>query len=207
MVKEQNIALNPAKISGICGRLMCCMSFEHKTYKSLWAGLPGPGSKIKTPGGNYIVVAVDVAREAVTRGEEWEVPEDAVSDFDKRKQACAECRKSFSLDGFDFPAFEKKKQQTPEERAHAIAEDESSREGGEARKRRKRGRRSECRPEGEIAERQTAGPKPQEPALNEARKQRADGALDDVALKRRRRRRPVHYHPAPAEGGKARRDR
>ena len=42
MVKEQNIALNPAKISGICGRLMCCMSFEHKVYKDLWAGLPGP---------------------------------------------------------------------------------------------------------------------------------------------------------------------
>ena len=65
MVKEQNIALNPAKISGICGRLMCCMSFEHKVYKNLWAGLPGPGAKIKTPNGNYVVTAMDIAREAV----------------------------------------------------------------------------------------------------------------------------------------------
>ena len=99
MVKEQNIALNPAKISGICGRLMCCMSFEHKVYKNLWAGLPGPGSKIKTPKGNYVVAAMDIAREAVrchkpgagditvpidmfqdfrdavTNGDEWELPE------------------------------------------------------------------------------------------------------------------------------------
>jgi cell fate regulator YaaT (PSP1 superfamily) len=65
MVKEQNIALNPAKISGICGRLMCCMSFEHKVYKNLWAGLPGPGSKIKTPNGSYVVVAMDINRESV----------------------------------------------------------------------------------------------------------------------------------------------
>ena len=99
MVKEQNIALNPAKISGICGRLMCCMSFEHKVYKGLWAGLPGPGSKIKTPNGNYVIAAMDIAREAVrchkpgggdiavpismfqdfrdavTEGREWEPPE------------------------------------------------------------------------------------------------------------------------------------
>lgn len=65
MVKEQNIALNPAKISGICGRLMCCMAFEHKVYKELWDGLPSPGSKIKTPGGNYIVLSIDVAKEAL----------------------------------------------------------------------------------------------------------------------------------------------
>ena len=74
MVKEQNIALNPAKISGVCGRLMCCMGFEHRVYKDLWAGLPGPGSKIKTPNGNFTVISMDIAKEAVvchkpTRGD------------------------------------------------------------------------------------------------------------------------------------------
>ena len=118
MVKEQNIALNPAKISGICGRLMCCMSFEHKVYKDLWAGLPNPGSKIKTPQGNYIVLSMDVAREAlrchkptggdivvpisvfadfkqaVMNGEEWEVPEEAIPAFDLRKRSsCESCRR------------------------------------------------------------------------------------------------------------------
>jgi cell fate regulator YaaT (PSP1 superfamily) len=65
MVKEQNIALNPSKISGICGRLMCCMAFEHRVYREMWTGLPGPGSKIKTPHGNYIVQSIDIAKNAV----------------------------------------------------------------------------------------------------------------------------------------------
>jgi len=65
MVKEQNLALNPTKISGICGRLMCCMGFEHNTYRELWKTLPGPGSKIKAPNASYIVSGVDVAREKV----------------------------------------------------------------------------------------------------------------------------------------------
>lgn len=65
MVKEQNLALNPTKISGICGRLMCCMGFEHNAYRELWKSLPGPGSKIKAPNASYIVSGVDVAREKV----------------------------------------------------------------------------------------------------------------------------------------------
>ena len=85
MVKEQNIALNPSKISGICGRLMCCMSFEHKVYREMWAGLPGPGSKIKTPGGNYIVLSLDIARNAVRchkpSGGDISVPKDLFADF------------------------------------------------------------------------------------------------------------------------------
>lgn len=65
MVKEQNLALNPSKISGICGRLMCCMHYEHNVYHELWAGLPNPGSKIKTPNGNIIVAGVDLTSKSV----------------------------------------------------------------------------------------------------------------------------------------------
>lgn len=65
MVKEQNLALNPSKISGICGRLMCCMHYEHNVYHELWAGLPNPGSKIKTPNGNIIVAGVDLTSGSV----------------------------------------------------------------------------------------------------------------------------------------------
>ena len=65
MVKEQNLALNPTKISGICGRLMCCMGFEHENYRELWKDLPGPGTKIKAPAANYIVSGVDIARKTV----------------------------------------------------------------------------------------------------------------------------------------------
>lgn len=62
MVKEQNLALNPTKISGICGRLMCCMSYEHEIYRDIWDSLPNPGVKIKSPKGNFILSGVDLSR-------------------------------------------------------------------------------------------------------------------------------------------------
>ncbi len=65
MVKEQNLALNPTKISGICGRLMCCMSYEHHLYGVLWKALPNPGAKLRTPSGNYVVEGVELSTDAV----------------------------------------------------------------------------------------------------------------------------------------------
>ncbi len=51
MAKEQNLSLNPAKISGCCGRLMCCLSYEQKAYEYLNGILPGAGSTVRTPDG------------------------------------------------------------------------------------------------------------------------------------------------------------
>lgn len=51
MAKEQNLVLNPAKISGVCGRLLCCLSYEYNVYKELWNGLPPVGTKVITPDG------------------------------------------------------------------------------------------------------------------------------------------------------------
>ncbi len=65
MVKEQNLALNPAKISGICGRLMCCMCYEHNVYRELWEKLPNPGTKIKSPNGNVVVSGVEIHTNSV----------------------------------------------------------------------------------------------------------------------------------------------
>ena len=45
------LPLNPTKISGICGRLMCCLSYEHKIYKALRKKLPHEGQVINTPKG------------------------------------------------------------------------------------------------------------------------------------------------------------
>lgn len=66
MVKEQNLALNPTKISGLCGRLMCCMSYEQDNYRKLWKRLPSQGSKIKTANGNWILLGVGLADETCT---------------------------------------------------------------------------------------------------------------------------------------------
>jgi len=86
MVKEQNLALNPTKISGLCGRLMCCMSFEHNMYEEIWKNLPNPGSKLKTPNGNYIVDGIDLKCKSVfvryPEGKEVSIP---LTDFEKFK--------------------------------------------------------------------------------------------------------------------------
>jgi cell fate regulator YaaT (PSP1 superfamily) len=57
--KEQNLSLNPAKISGICGRLMCCLNYENETYEKNNDVLPDYGDKVKTPYGVGMVVDVN----------------------------------------------------------------------------------------------------------------------------------------------------
>ncbi|MGI6252978.1 MAG: PSP1 domain-containing protein [Aminivibrio sp.] len=87
MVKEQNLALNPTKISGICGRLMCCMSYEHHLYEELWKGLPNPGSKIKTTGGNYLMDGVVITSGSIrVRAPEGKEILVKVDDFDKFRE-------------------------------------------------------------------------------------------------------------------------
>ena len=52
MAKEQNLSLNPTKISGVCGRLMCCLKNEQETYEYLNSKLPDVGSEVKIVGGS-----------------------------------------------------------------------------------------------------------------------------------------------------------
>jgi cell fate regulator YaaT (PSP1 superfamily) len=56
MAKEQNLSLNPTKISGTCGRLMCCLKYEQDTYEALIRETPRPDSLVETPDGPGIVV-------------------------------------------------------------------------------------------------------------------------------------------------------
>ncbi len=66
MAKEQNLSLNPAKISGTCGRLMCCLKNEEETYEFLNARMPKMGSEAITPDGQTgKVVELDVLRQRV----------------------------------------------------------------------------------------------------------------------------------------------
>ncbi|MBB6218704.1 cell fate regulator YaaT (PSP1 superfamily) [Anaerosolibacter carboniphilus] len=65
MAKEQSLSLNPTKISGICGRLMCCLKYEHEMYQGLRDNLPEVGEKVKTPEGMGIVIENNVLLECV----------------------------------------------------------------------------------------------------------------------------------------------
>jgi cell fate regulator YaaT (PSP1 superfamily) len=60
MAKEQNLTLNSMKISGPCGRLLCCLAYEYDTYREFRTALPSEGTRIKTGGGTLKVVDINI---------------------------------------------------------------------------------------------------------------------------------------------------
>ncbi len=65
MAKEQNLSLNPTKISGVCGRLMCCLKYEQDQYEKIRQSMPRIGKEISTPDGSGIVAGINVIKETV----------------------------------------------------------------------------------------------------------------------------------------------
>jgi cell fate regulator YaaT (PSP1 superfamily) len=78
MAKEQGLSLNPTKISGQCGRLMCCLTYEFETYKALKKGMPKIGKLVMTEKGRGKVIRHNVIGNRVSvrleEGMEIEVP-------------------------------------------------------------------------------------------------------------------------------------
>ncbi|MEE9498371.1 MAG: regulatory iron-sulfur-containing complex subunit RicT [Nitrospinaceae bacterium] len=66
MAKDQGLALNPSKISGVCGRLMCCLQYEHDLYRTMIKELPKIGKIINTPEGPGKVVKNDILKQVIT---------------------------------------------------------------------------------------------------------------------------------------------
>lgn len=60
MAKDQNLSLNPTKISGLCGRLMCCLKYENDEYETAKEQLPDLGDKVMTPNGTGKVVGLNI---------------------------------------------------------------------------------------------------------------------------------------------------
>ncbi|MBP3409402.1 MAG: stage 0 sporulation family protein [Clostridia bacterium] len=65
MAKEQNLSLNPTKISGQCGRLMCCLKYEQDTYEQTLKRVPRVGKDIVTPDGVGVITEINAIRETV----------------------------------------------------------------------------------------------------------------------------------------------
>lgn len=96
MAKEQGLSLNPTKISGLCGRLMCCLKNESETYEELNKALPDVGAMVTTPDGVVgQVQSVNVLRQLVkvliTIDDEKELKEYHVSDI-RFKHRCKKCK-------------------------------------------------------------------------------------------------------------------
>jgi cell fate regulator YaaT (PSP1 superfamily) len=66
MAKEQDLALNPMKISGICGRLLCCLAYESKEYTAIRRKMPQLAQEVSTPFGKATVISVNLLKETVT---------------------------------------------------------------------------------------------------------------------------------------------
>jgi len=60
MAKDQNLSLNPTKISGACGRLMCCLKYENDHYEEARAQLPDVGASVQTPDGSGKVIGLNI---------------------------------------------------------------------------------------------------------------------------------------------------
>jgi cell fate regulator YaaT (PSP1 superfamily) len=78
MAKEQQLSLNPSKISGVCGRLMCCLTYEYAAYQEIKRHLPKLGKKVKLPEGEAKIIRYNVIRQTATleleEGQELEIP-------------------------------------------------------------------------------------------------------------------------------------
>ena len=65
MAKDQELPLNPMKISGMCGRLMCCLGYENNFYREMRGKLPRAGKKVSTPMGEATVISTNILKETV----------------------------------------------------------------------------------------------------------------------------------------------
>ncbi len=91
MAKEQNLSLNPTKISGVCGRLMCCLKHEEETYEELNKRLPNVGDQVTTKDGQRGEVAsINILRQLVKviveNGDEKEIQEYPVEELRFKKK-------------------------------------------------------------------------------------------------------------------------
>ncbi len=84
LAKDQNLSLNPSQISGCCGRLMCCLMYEHDTYVQARRRFPREGKLLQTSRGQERVVAVDIWGEKLTlkdeQGERRTLPLEALKE-------------------------------------------------------------------------------------------------------------------------------
>lgn len=84
MAKEQNLSLNPTKISGVCGRLMCCLKFEEDHYEETSKRMPKVGKEVITPDGQGQVVDINILKETVKvripKGDSNEINDYALND-------------------------------------------------------------------------------------------------------------------------------
>ena len=102
MAKEQNLSLNPTKISGACGRLMCCLKYEEDHYEATRKRMPRVGREVITPDGNGTVVDLNILKETVRvripKGDSYEQKDYPLSDVQRAQPAPRPARRPEAAD-------------------------------------------------------------------------------------------------------------
>ena len=216
MAKTQNLSLNPTKISGTCGRLMCCLKYEQDAYEDLIKNSPKAESFVDTPDGRGTVVEVDLLRQRVkVRMEEYSdtigtyknediavlrsgkakkndppIPEDLapISGAGRKSKRRFE-NVEMSLDPIKF----RYSTDTVAEAVEKAPEEAAPEEAKESQNRRNRNRRKQNRPE-QKEQKPQAAEKPQQ-------KEEAKPAEGQEQKKNNNRRRYHHHRRKPKQGG------
>lgn len=148
MAKEQNLSLNPIKISGVCGRLMCCLKYEQDNYEQTRKRMPRVGREISVPDGTGVVVDVNVIKESVrvrlAKGDSSEMKDYTMEELESFRQEQAAQQPEQDALTVSAPAREAEPvaESAPTERKpEGRADERTSGEGGDRPSRRERGNR------------------------------------------------------------------
>lgn len=184
MAKEQNLSLNPTKISGVCGRLMCCLKNEEETYEELNRRLPNIGDYVSTEDGlKGEVQSVNVLRQlvkvVVDVGDEKEIKEYPVDQLQFRRKHGKKEKLDLSKEEMqELELLEEKEQQETDEIRENVLEEEEHvyRQGAKSRQedQRQGGRRQGSRNREEAGTREGRGARERQDKRNRQRDNRQE---------------------------------
>ncbi|MCL2403827.1 MAG: stage 0 sporulation family protein [Coriobacteriia bacterium] len=212
MAKDQGLPLNPSKISGICGRLMCCLRYETDAYRDFNKRAPKKGAFIETPRGDGKVVERDALREVLKlqfRSEDGDKPGDTMrvplarmcckdDRKNKKGKSCGGCPCAIAPDVFEELVEESKQVNTSSLSADGLdfrglsstqGTDSAIDNGTETPKRSKRSRRS-------------GGKNKQKPSSTAKAEAKKDGDSDDMGSGAKRSRRRQSRNKGRNKGGR-----
>ncbi len=204
MAKTQNLSLNPTKISGMCGRLMCCLKFENDIYQELGKGMPGIGERIETPEGLAVVMDVNILVDKIkcrliqtetnADGDEYEKLDNEILVYSKEEITRQDKRRGKGLQQApkkQQPAKQKKKEEETEQEEAAPKESKNRERSSRNRPRRRREEGKEGREN-----------KDQQPETREA-KGADEAAQADRPRRKRRRHRGGRRKPQEGQAPKS----
>lgn len=220
MAKEQNLSLNPTKISGVCGRLMCCLKNEEDTYEELNRRLPGIGDTVATEDGlRGEVASVNVLRQlvkvVVESGDTKEIKEYPVTQLRFRRKGGHKDKQELSkeeLEELELLESEEKTEKA-ESKDNASASEGGHSKQGKGNRSRQEGRKNEGKNRPEAEKRSEGRLKAEHDKRNRNEADRSEGGEKKGMTegeKRKEGRKPCRGEGRrdhkPAEGGEKRVD-